>query len=400
MSIRLLALIALFGLIALAAPVRAQPVPAAGFDVTVFQGGLSAPIAVAFLPDGRMLIAEKGGALKLRDTGGSVSTLITIGVCTDSEMGLLGVAVDPNFGSNGFIYLYRTDNSAGCASATGRLNQVVRVTMGAGDTVNPSSLAVLLSGIRTDDGNHDGGVLRIGPDNKLYVGVGDTGNGDNQGGPGSSTNPYSQDLNSLNGKVLRLNLDGTSPSDNPFFNQVGKRGEIFAYGFRNPFRFSFDPGNGNAVGRRRRRPDGRGDRHRHVWRELRMAALRGDTALRMRAARVTSIRSSPTRTAAEPRSGPASSAAHSRVPGSAAFDNDYFFGDCTSHKLFHAVPNGSRDDIATPSLFVDAADTPSDIVFGPDGALYYAAVGRRAWSAVSHPSRRVATSRWAARSSR
>src|SRR5262249_6240218 len=150
-----------------------------------------------------------------------VSTLITIGVCSDSEMGLLGIAVDPNFGSNGFIYLYRTDDSMGCNDATNRFNQVVRVTMGPGDTVSPGSLMVLLTGMRTDNGNHDGGVLRIGPDNKLYVGVGDTGNGDNQGGPGSSTNPYAQDLSSLNGKVLRLNLDGTVPGDNPFVGQVG-----------------------------------------------------------------------------------------------------------------------------------------------------------------------------------
>jgi glucose/arabinose dehydrogenase len=373
MSIRLLALIALFGLIALAAPVRAQPVPAAGFDVTVFQGGLSAPIAVAFLPDGRMLIAEKGGALKLRDTGGSVSTLITIGVCTDSEMGLLGVAVDPNFGSNGFIYLYRTDNSAGCASATGRLNQVVRVTMGAGNTVNPSSLAVLLSGIRTDDGNHDGGVLRIGPDNKLYVGAGDSGNGDNQGGPGSSTNPYSQDLNSLNGKVLRLNLDGTPPSDNPFFNQVGKRGEIFAYGFRNPFRFSFDPGNGN------------------LWvadvgdltvEEIDIVTSGGNYGWPHCEGTLPSGCENPgdiDPIFTYPHSGGTSLGTciiGGAFAGSAfgGFDNDYFFGDCTSHRLFHAVPNASRDDIATPSLFVDAADTPSDIVFGPDGALYYTAV--------------------------
>src|SRR5262249_28245772 len=185
-----------------------------GFQVTTFQGGLSTPTAIAFLPDGRMLITEKGGALKLSD-GTSASTLITLGVCTDSEMGLLGVAVDPNFSSNGFIYLYRTDNSAGCGSSTGRFNQVVRVTMGSGGTVSPASLTVLLTGIRTDLGNHDGGCLRIGPDGKLYASVGDTGLGD-QVAPGNSTNPYAQDLSSLNGKILRLNLDGSIPADNPF----------------------------------------------------------------------------------------------------------------------------------------------------------------------------------------
>ena len=138
-------------------------------------------------------------------------------------MGLLGVAVDPNFTSNGFVYLYRTLNNGNCASSAGRFNQVVRVTIGPGDTVNPASLMVLVTGAQTDNGNHDGGCLRIGPDGKLYVGVGDTGLGDNQGGPGSSTNPYSQDLTVLMGKVLRINLDGTIPSDNPFVGQAPKR---------------------------------------------------------------------------------------------------------------------------------------------------------------------------------
>src|SRR5262249_46720927 len=159
--------------------------------------------------------------------------------------GLPGIAIEPGFDTNGFIYLYRTKAGAGgCGTSTGRFNQVVRVTM-SGGSISLGSLVELLTGIRTDGGNHDGGGLRIGPDGKLYVGVGDSGLGDNQGGPGSSTNPYAQDLNSLNGKMVRLNLDGTIPGDNPFVGQAGERGEIYAYGFRNPFRFGFDPVNGN-----------------------------------------------------------------------------------------------------------------------------------------------------------
>src|SRR5262249_6402701 len=64
------------------------------------------------------------------------------------------------------------------------------------------------------------------------------------GGPGNSTNPYAQDPNELNGKILRIGLDGSIPADNPFYGQAGKRGEIYAYGFRNPFRMSFDPVSG------------------------------------------------------------------------------------------------------------------------------------------------------------
>src|SRR5215468_5223047 len=196
--------------------------PMPGFFDTPYVTRLSHPTAIAFLPDGRLLITEKGGtggpgtaALKLFD-GTGTTTLLALPVCTDSEMGLLGVAVHPDFVRTGFVYLYRSQPRAGgCETSTGRFNQVVRGTM-AGGSVAPASLTVLIDGIRTDNGNHDGGGLRIGPDQKLYVGVGDSGLGDNQGGPGSSTNPYAQDLTSLNGKILRLNLDGSAPSDNPF----------------------------------------------------------------------------------------------------------------------------------------------------------------------------------------
>jgi glucose/arabinose dehydrogenase len=354
-----------------AAPMASAGNPATGFVDTLVEGGLSAPTALAFLPDGRLLITEKSGALKLND-GVNTTTLITLGVCDGSEMGLLGVAVDPSFGTNGFIYLYRTENTGGCASASGRSNEVVRVTMGPGDTVSPGSLVVLLTGIRTDGGNHDGGVLRIGPDGKLYVGAGDTGNGDNQGGPGSSTNPYSQDLNAIEGKVLRLNLNGSIPGDNPFAGQVGKRGEIYASGFRNPFRFNFDPLTGSLwladVGDLTVEEIDivtSGDNYSWPYCEGTLpggCAQPGDVA-------------------------PIFTYSHSGSFGSCVIggsfsgvfgglDDDYFFGDCTSGKIFHADVNGTRDDITgTPDLFVDAAGTPSDMIFGPDGALYYADVG-------------------------
>ena len=130
-----------------------------------------------------------------------------------------------------------------------------------GDTVVPGSLTERLTGIRTDGGNHDGGTLRIGPDQKLYVSVGDTGIGDS-GPPGASTNPYSQDRGALEGKVLRLELDGLTPAaGNPFIGVAGARPEVYAFGLRNPFRMSFDPQTGRLwvgdVGQSHHR----GDRH-------------------------------------------------------------------------------------------------------------------------------------------
>src|SRR4029453_13008423 len=187
--------------------------PAPGWDGEAEGAGLNIPTAIAFLPDGRLLITEKGGALRVWD-GSSLATLGTIPVCSNSEMGLLGVAVDPSFASNGFVYLYRThQGSSSPCGGTGRVNEVVRVTVSGGSF---GSLTTLVTGARTDNGNHDGGLLRIGPDRKLYVGVGDTGNGDNVGCPGTASNPYAQVLNALEGKILRINLDGTIPADNPF----------------------------------------------------------------------------------------------------------------------------------------------------------------------------------------
>ena len=171
---RTLLLVALVALIATGRPAGAQP--AAGFTDTLVVSGLSTPTGVAFLPDGRMVITEKGGALKLYD-GVSTTTLAIIPVCSTIEMGLLDVAVDPDFDSNGFLYLYRTESAGGCGSATGRSNEVVRVTM-SGGTVSLGSLVVLLTGIQTDGGNHDGGGLRLAADGTLYIGVGDTGIGD------------------------------------------------------------------------------------------------------------------------------------------------------------------------------------------------------------------------------
>ncbi len=355
--------------------------PQPGYADTRVATGLDAPTAIAFLPDGRVLITEKGGALKLQGTGAPV-TLATIPVCTDAEMGLLGIAVDPAFASNGFIYLYRTQSSGDCASSSGRSNEVIRLTMAPDDTVSLASLTVLLTGFRTDNGNHDGGVLRVGPDGKLYVGVGDTGNGDNQGCPGSSTNPYAQDLNAFEGKVLRLNLDGTTPTDNPYFGQAGKLGQIFASGFRNPWRMGFDPVNGN------------------LW-----VADVGDLAFE----EVDIVTSGgnyewpycegldhPSGCAQPGDTAPifeyghgggcpgdvGTSLGESIIGGSFAgaalspFENEYFFADYTGSAVYRLTPNAARTGITGPAVSVSTnVGNPVDVITGPDGAIYYVAIG-------------------------
>jgi glucose/arabinose dehydrogenase len=342
--------------------------PPAGYSDNVVASGLSSPTAVAFLPDGRMLVTEKGGALKLV-SGGSATTLVTIPVCTDSEMGLLGVAVDPSFsGSSGSIYLYRSAPSAsGCASATGRFNQIVRVTMTNG-AVDIGSLSVLLTGIATDGGNHDGGGLRIGTDGKLWASVGDSGIGD-AGTPGQSTNPYAQDLGSLNGKILRLELSGAPAAGNPFVGTPGARPEIYAYGFRNPFRFGIDPVTGKAWV---------GDVGQSTLEELDIVQPGGDYSWPYCEGSLPAGCMHPGDVAPifdYPRSFGTTVIGGAFAPTSfGSLGGQYFFADYGASTIFSAKPTPARDDIGSPVNFVTSADGPVDIVFGPGGSLYYVAI--------------------------
>jgi glucose/arabinose dehydrogenase len=214
---------------------------------------LSSPTAIApILDSGRALVLEKGGAVRVLQSDGTqmAGDALTLNVCTDSEEGLLGAAVDPGFASNGFVYLYYTRNAGNCASSSGRFNRVSRFKM-TGDTIEPASEVVLLDNMNIPAGNHNGGDLHIGNDGDLYVSVGD--GGTNPRGSGSSA---AQDLSLLNGKILRITTSGAVPPDNPFVGAPEARScatagisapttakctEIYDYGLRNPFRFAFDP---------------------------------------------------------------------------------------------------------------------------------------------------------------
>lgn len=213
---------------------------------------VAAPTALAFTPDGRMVITTQPGKLRVYASGALVSTpALDLGpqgqdvLCSNFERGLLGVAVDPNFASNHFIYLYythKTDANAQCENGVLAYNRVSRWTLS--DANVASDEVILVDNIASPAGNHNGGDLKFGKDGFLYVGVGD----------GGSTPERAQQRHSLNGKILRITGDGTSPASNPFSAggvpcaltggtaDTGARcQEIFAYGLRNPFRLGFDP---------------------------------------------------------------------------------------------------------------------------------------------------------------
>jgi glucose/arabinose dehydrogenase len=188
---------------------------------TNFVTGLSNPWDMSFVPDGRMFFTERPGPVKLRLTNGTINTIVTpADVAPVGEAGMMGIAADPNYASNNFIYA--------CYTAGGD-NRVVRYHVNA--TQNGTDAATVLVQGLSKANFHDGCRVRFGPDGKLWITTGDGGVG---------THP--QNLDSLNGKVLRINSDGTAPSDNPFVGQAGDD-RVYTSGHRNPQGITFRPGN-------------------------------------------------------------------------------------------------------------------------------------------------------------
>lgn len=202
-----------------------------GFTETVITNGISNPTAMEIAPDGRIFVAEQGGALRVIEQGSLLpQAFFDLNVNSSGERGLLGVAFDPNFATNQFIYVYYT------TAASPVHNRVSRFTAN-GNVVAPNSELVLLDLNNLSSAtNHNGGAIHFGLDGKLYVGVGDNANGAN-----------SQTLNNRFGKMLRINTDPAHliPNDNPFVNQAsGLNDAIWAVGLRNPFTFAVQPGTG------------------------------------------------------------------------------------------------------------------------------------------------------------
>ncbi|TNE49962.1 MAG: hypothetical protein EP344_17610, partial [Bacteroidetes bacterium] len=185
------------------------------------------PTSMAQAPDGRIFITEKYGAVRVVENGQLLpDPFIQLPVDNFNERGLSGIAFHPDFSQNGYIYLYYTVESAG----HNRLSRVQAL----GNYAIPGSEEVLLELDPLAGTIHNAGSMAFGPDGKLYLAVGE------------GANPASAPLlESLLGKVLRLNDDGTIPQDNPFYDQAtGIYRAIYASGFRNPFSLAIQPGTG------------------------------------------------------------------------------------------------------------------------------------------------------------
>src|SRR5437762_9638195 len=207
---------------ALSFSVSAATLPS-GFVETTVATGIASPTAMAIAGDGRIFVCSQSGALRVIKNGVLLAApFVTLSVDSLGERGLLGVALDPNFALNHYIYLYHT------VPGTPSNNRVVRFTA-SGDVALAGSRVILLElDPLSTATNHNGGALHFGPDRNLYIAVGDNAKGSN-----------SQNLSNLLGKILRIGPDGTIPPDNPFVQSTTARHEIWALGLRNPFTFAF-----------------------------------------------------------------------------------------------------------------------------------------------------------------
>ncbi|HEY2818601.1 MAG TPA: PQQ-dependent sugar dehydrogenase [Casimicrobiaceae bacterium] len=209
--------------------------PVAAIQLTPIVTGLASPTFIANAGDGsnRLFIVEQGGTIRVLQPGSSTPTLfldIHAKVVAGGEQGLVGLAFHPQYTVNGRFFVYYTRAGDGTLV-------IAEYHVSTNPNVADSTETVLLTIPHPVNTNHNGGMLAFGPDHYLYIGVGD-------GGSANDPPNNAQNTDVLLGKILRIDVSTpgvySSPSTNPFFGATQGRDEIFAFGFRNPWRFSFD----------------------------------------------------------------------------------------------------------------------------------------------------------------
>ncbi|MGB7218045.1 MAG: PQQ-dependent sugar dehydrogenase [Vicinamibacterales bacterium] len=346
---------ALWGLAATGLPTGFQ-------DVNVVSG-LSTPTAMQFAPDGRLFVAQQNGQLRVIKNGVLLSTpFVTLNVNSSGERGLLGIAFDPDFPNNQFVYLFYT-------ATTPAIHNRISRFMANGDVADAAVSEVVILDFDNLSGatNHNGGALHFGVDGKLYAAHGDNATGSN-----------AQTLNNLLGKIIRMNPvpdpTGQIPADNPFFGTAaGKNQLIWTWGHRNPFTFSVQPGTGltyvNDVGE-------------VTWEEI-------DDARAGRNFGWPTTEGAFTASSFPQFTNPVYSYRHSgstpsgcAITGGAFYNpavpvfpasyvGKYFFADYCSGWIYSIDPSNP----STATQFAAAISFPVDLKIGPDGALYYLARG-------------------------
>jgi glucose/arabinose dehydrogenase len=383
MAIRLLPvalLLVLLGGAGRALPAGDGTVPA-GFRQELVVAGLERPTAFAFLPGGRIVIAEHAGRVRIFAGGRLRRTPfldITRRVDNELDRGLMAIAADPDFLRNGFVYLYYAYEGTRAGPTTMRLTRV----RARGDRASPQSEVVLLGGIPADCRCHTGGDIGFGSDGSLFLSTGDAA----RAGGANRDALRAQELDSLAGKMLRVTRTGLGLPTNPFWTGDPRtnRSKVWAYGLRNAFRFDLRPGEDVPYV---------GDVGWRAWEEIDVAR-RGrnfgwpcyegrvrQAAYASQSICVALYRAGPSATSLplyayrRPRSG-ASVTGGAFATGDAyppRYRGVYFFGDFIQGWIRYLRVDGTGRP-ASPRPFVSGGDGPVAIDMGPDGSLYYLAL--------------------------
>ncbi len=369
-----------------------------GFSLQVVATGLTEPTSFAFLPDGRVLVTEKSGTVRLVKDGVLLAEplLDLRGRVNDFwERGLLDVAVDPGFADNGFIYLLYVYDEHLTAYQGGKTVRVSRFTVG-GDLADPNSESVLLGGqtaiscnylpvgadcLPADTRSHTGGALAFAADGSLFVSTGDASR------DSVSQSLRAQNLDLLAGKVLRVNPDGTGLPTNPFYtgDPHSNRSKVWASGLRNPFRLALHPTNGVPYV---------GDVGERTWEEINAVprgANLGWPCLEGVEPPELWPEKPPARSVCESPGGPPlqpplfaydhplgptviGGAFYTGSVYPQQYQGAYFFADHARSEIRFLRVDDEHRLIAGPLSFISATGNPTAIEMGPDGQLWYSAL--------------------------
>src|SRR5256714_9965074 len=346
----------------------------AGFTESQFGSNFNGtPTAMAFAPDGRLFVCLQTGQLRIIKNGTLLTTpFVSLSVDSSGERGLLGVTFDPNFSSNQFVYVYYTTNTSPIH------NRISRFTANGDVAVGGSEVALVDLDNLSSATNHNGGAIHFGPDGKLYAGVGENANSAN-----------AQTLTNRLGKILRINSDGTIPTDNPFFNTAtGANRAIWSLGLRNPFTFGFQPGTGrlfiNDVGQNTWEEINDGIAHSNYgWSTCEGFCSPPNANFRDPLYEYNHTTGTPTGCAIV-------GAAFYNPPTvqfPATYVGKYFFSDLCGNYIRYVDP--ATTPIASSTAFATGLSSPVDLQVAADGALWYLNRGTNSVFRIQFPAGQV-----------
>jgi aldose sugar dehydrogenase len=392
-----------FSLVSMAA---AQTVTDPRLRVSEVVSGLSQPTAMAFIGPGDILVLQKGDGRVRRVINGVLQPeqVLDVSVDNSSERGLLGIALHPGFPATPFVYLYYTESNSGSDTSGSPAplgNRVYRYTWNGSTLLSP----VLILDLPVTPGpNHNGGAMTFGPDGKLYIVIGELNRNGQLQNVASGTAPDNT------GVIFRINDDGSTPSDNPFFSQGGNLAKYYAYGIRNSFGLVFDPLTGELWATEN------GPANYDELNLVQPGFNSGWNRIMGPVSRDVEGTSDlvffPGSHYADPKFswfttvGPTAIVFLTSARLGVDYRNDVFAGDINNGNLYHFRVNATRDgfDLITPGLADLVADNSTelqevilgtgfggitDLKIGPDGSLYILSFGLGKILVVSGQSTRV-----------